>query len=214
MRVEIYSDVVCPWCYIGARRLTKALAAFPADAAIEVVYRPFQLDPTASEEPVPLPQHLERRFGKRVDEILERVTTTAKGEDIGIEWDKALAVNTRTAHRLLTWAEQQYGAATQRALAEALFRLYFTEGGNIADVEPLATAAAAAGIDPDAARAYLQSENGVEELEAEFEQARRLGVRAVPTFVIDGRYALQGAQSVATFVTALEQAGQTPSTGR
>lgn len=209
MRVEIYSDVVCPWCYIGERRLTRALAALPAGAQVEVVFRPYQLDPQASEDAVPLPEHLARRFGSRVGGMLERVSAAASGEGLSLAWDKALSVNTRTAHRLLMWAEHAYGPGLQRALAERLFAMYFTHGGNITDVEQLAGAAAEAGMDADRARAHLLSDEGMQALEAELAKARGLGISAVPTFIIDGEYVVEGAQPVATFVDILEQAAKT-----
>jgi predicted DsbA family dithiol-disulfide isomerase len=206
VKVEIYSDVVCPWCYIGERRLTRALEAFAQRGHVDVVFRPYQLDPTAPSEAVPLAEYVQRRFGGRFDHMLDRVTAMAKGEDIAIAWDKALSVNTRTAHRLLMWAQSEYGAGVQRALMEKLFDLYFTKGANVADVDQLAEAAAEVGVDRDRAREYLQSDRGVQELEAEFDKARRLGIQAVPTFVVDGRYVVEGAQPVDAFVDVLEQA--------
>jgi predicted DsbA family dithiol-disulfide isomerase len=209
VKVEIYSDVVCPWCYIGERRLARAIAALPAAAQVEVVFRPYQLDPQAPEEAVPLPEHLARRFGSRVGGMLERVSAAGRGEGLSFAWDKALSVNTRTAHRLLLWAEQTYGPGPQRALAERLFALYFTQGGNIADVDQLAGAAAEAGMDGDRARAHLRSDEGVQALEGELAKARDLGISAVPTFVIDGEHVVEGAQPVATFVDILEHAART-----
>src|SRR5690554_4302487 len=100
MKVEIYSDIVCPWCYIGDRRFARALAAFPGAAQVDVVYRPYQLDPDAPEEPIPLKSYLERRFGRPVDGMLQRVSETAREEGIEMDWDRALSVNTLTAHRL------------------------------------------------------------------------------------------------------------------
>lgn len=209
MKIEIYSDVVCPWCYIGERRLNRALAAFSQGGQVEVVFRPYQLDPDAPESAVPLPEYLERRFGRRVDGVLDQVTTAARAEGIEMAWEKALSTNTRTAHRLLVFAEREYGAVLQRALAERLFERHFTLGGNIGDVDQLVEAASAAGMDAGRARAHLESGKGVQELEAELEKARRLGIQAVPTFVIDGRYAVQGAQPAAKLLEVLEEAART-----
>lgn len=209
MKIEIYSDVVCPWCYIGERRLTRALAALPNGDEVEIAFRPYQLDPSAPDEAVPLAQYLQQRFGRRVGGMLEPVSAAARGEGIAIAWDTALSANTRLAHRLLAWTEQAYGVRIQRAVAERLFALHFTQSGNIADVEHLVAAAAAVGVDAGRARAYLQSDQGVTELEAALGAARQLGIHAVPTFVIDGRYVVRGAQPVATFVDALEQAART-----
>ncbi len=206
MKVEVYSDIVCPWCYVGERRLKRALAALPDASGIEVRFMPYQLDPSTADEASPLVQYVERRFGRDVRAMLDRVSAVAKDEGIAINWDRALIANTRTAHRLLTWVVQEYGAKVQGSVAEQLFDLYFTRGGNIADVEQLVQAAARAGVDANHSRAHLQSTNGVPELEAAFDEARRRGVQAVPTFVIDDRFVVEGAHPVAAFVDLLERA--------
>ncbi|MCC6991584.1 MAG: DsbA family oxidoreductase [Acidobacteria bacterium] len=208
MTVEIYSDVVCPWCYIGERRFARALAAFPHAADVDVVFRPFQLDPGAPRDAVPTVAHLEHRFGGRVGGMLARVSHAAQGEGIAMAWDTALFANTRTAHRLLNLARQEYGHATQRALADRLFALTFTEGGNIADGDQLADAAVSVGMPRDRVRAYLASGEGAAALDTEFQHARDLGITAVPTFVIDGQYVVQGAQPAATFLEALNEASR------
>jgi predicted DsbA family dithiol-disulfide isomerase len=205
MQIEVYSDIVCPWCYIGERRLERALTALPAGGPIEVVFRPYQLDPNAPETAVPLTQYLERRFGGRKEGMLNAVSQAAEGEGITIAWDRALSANTGTAHRLLQWALNEGGPEVQRTLAEELFALHFTRGGNVADVAQLAAAAASVGLDAGRARAYLVSGDGVRELESAFEKARQLGIASVPTFVIDGQYGIQGAQPTSTFVRILEQ---------
>jgi predicted DsbA family dithiol-disulfide isomerase len=213
MKIEIYSDIVCPWCYIGERRLERALAALPAGERIEVVFRPYQLDPHAPETAAPLTEYLERRFGARKEGMLDAVSEAARGEGITIDWDRALSANTRIAHRLLQWALQEGGPEVQRKLAAELFAVHFTRGGNVADVEQLAAAAGSVGLGVERARAYLASDQGVRELELAFEKARDLGIASVPTFVIDERYAIQGAQPVSSFVRVFEQllATSTPS---
>ncbi|MQA30390.1 MAG: DsbA family oxidoreductase [Luteitalea sp.] len=205
MKIEIYSDIVCPWCYVGERRLDRALATLPPHERIDVVFRPYQLDPNAPETAVPLTKSLERRFGGRTDDLLDAVNHAAEGEGITIAWDRALSANTRTAHRLLQWALREGGPEVQRKLAAELFALHFTRGGNVADVEQLAAAAASVGLDAERARTYLDSAEGVRELDSEFDRARELGISSVPTFVIDGRYAIQGAQPVSAFVRIFEQ---------
>ena len=187
------------------RRFGRALAAFPRAAEVEVVFRPYQLDPGAPEAAVPVAEYLARRFGDRASGIQGQVSAVAADEGITMNWDIALTANTRTAHRLLRLAEQEYGAAVQRALGEKLFELHFTLGGNVADHEQLADAAVAVGMERGRVQAYLASQEGMKELEAEFAAARELGIRAVPTFVIDGRYAVQGAQPAAKFLEALEE---------
>jgi predicted DsbA family dithiol-disulfide isomerase len=205
MKVEIYSDVVCPWCYVGERRFGRALEAFPGADEVEVVFRPFQLNPDASDVAEPLSEYMAKRFGPRAAAMHGQVDAAGAGEGITFAWDRALSVNTRTAHRLLRLAEQEYGAEVQRALVERLFDLHFTQGGDLSNPEQLADEAAAVGMDRSRARAYLASDEGVRELEAEFEAAREIGVRAVPTFVFDGTWAIEGAQPTERFAEALAE---------
>src|SRR5687767_13003626 len=101
MKVEIYSDVVCPWCYIGEKRFERALAAYPGAEAVEVIFRAYQLDPAAPPRAIPLRRYLERRFGAPADGMTKQVSAAAAGEGIEIDWDRALAVSTRQAHRLM-----------------------------------------------------------------------------------------------------------------
>lgn len=214
MKVEIYSDIACPWCYIGERRFMRALAAYPKADEVEVVFRSYQLDPSTPEEPMPMKEYLERRFGRPVEGMLSQVSENARGEGIEMVWDRAVAVNTLTAHRLLRLAEVEYGATLQRALAEKLFEAYFTRGGNIADHGLLTELAVSAGMDEARVRDYLASGEGLEETKAALDAAQQLGIRAVPTFVFEGKFAVQGAQSASTFLQALEEvARQTAQVG-
>ncbi|HEX6051947.1 MAG TPA: DsbA family oxidoreductase [Gemmatimonadaceae bacterium] len=206
MKVEIYSDIVCPWCYIGERRFARALAAFPGGDEIDVVFRPFQLDPAAPETAVPHMEYLAKRFGGRpVDGMLLRVTEAAAGEGITMDWDRAIAVNTHTAHRLLRLAEREYGTAVQRALVEKLFDAHFSQGGNVADHAQLTELAVSVGMDAERVRAYLESDEGAGELGAELDAARQLGVQAVPTFVFDGQYVVEGGHPASVFLRVLEE---------
>lgn len=208
MKVEIYADIVCPWCYIGERRFERALAEFPGGADVEVVYRPYQLDPGAPETARPLAEYLDARFGAAAGAMRARVTEVAAGEGITIDWDRALSVNTRTAHRLLRLAAREYGPAVQRSLMEALFAAHFTHGGDVGDHARLTALASSVGMDADRVAAYLASNEGAEALAAEFEDARARGVRAVPTFVFDGRYVVEGGQPTAVFLDVLRQVGE------
>lgn len=205
MNVDIYSDIVCPWCYIGERRFARALAGFPQAGDVRLVHRPYQLDPGAPAAPVPLTTYLETRFGPDWRQRLGAVTEAAAGEGISIAWDKAVSVNTRTAHRLLGLAEREHGPEVQRALLERLFDLHFAQGGNVADVDQLVEAAAAVGMDRAHVASYLASEAGAAQLETELAQASALGIRAVPTFVFEGRWVVQGAQSSDHFLQALTE---------
>lgn len=205
MTVEIYSDIACPWCYIGESRFKRALAAFPNADEIDVVFRPYQLDPSLPETPQPLTESLGAKFGERLEATLRQTTSTAKKEGLDLRFEDALAVNTLTAHRLLHFALETAGAETQRAVAGKLFDAHFTRGLNVADHDVLADIAEAAGLDRNQAHAYLSSGEGEEDVRSAIEQAQRLGISAVPTFVIDGKYGIQGAQPPSAFLQALEQ---------
>jgi predicted DsbA family dithiol-disulfide isomerase len=205
MKVEIYSDVVCPWCYIGERRFERALAAYPGSERVEVLFRPYQLDPNAPASALPLRDYLERRFGGPADGMMKQVGSAAAAEGITIEWDHALAVNTFRAHRLLRLALAENGAEVQRALVERLFAAHFTDGGDVSDADLLTRLATAAGMDEERVRSHLASDEGEAALRAEMAEARDMGIRAVPTFLIDGKYVVEGAQSPSAFLQALEE---------
>ena len=204
MKVEIYSDIACPWCYIGEKRFAAALRSF-ADREVDVSFRPYQLDPAAPTTPRPLIAALREKFGTNVQQMLDRVTGVARGEGIEMHWDRAVAVNTLTAHRLLRFALAEYGAEVQRALAEKLFDAHFSAGGDVGDHALLTTLAASVGMDADRVRRYLDSDEGLAETRAEIEHARELGVRAVPTFVFDGQYVVEGGQPAEVFADVLRQ---------
>lgn len=205
MKVEIYSDIACPWCYVGERRFTRALAAFPQADQVEVVFRPYQLDPTLPDTPSPLAEQLRKKFGPQADAMTGQVASVARQEGLDLRFEKAQAVNTLTAHRLLRLAEKEYGREAQRALAEKLFEAHFTNGGNVADPELLTDLAVSAGLERERVQAYLASEEGLREVQDEITYAQRIGVRAVPTFVFDGQQAVQGAQSTSAFLQVLEE---------
>lgn len=206
IKVEIYSDVVCPWCYIGEHRFFQALDAFPGREKVEVVFRPYQLDPGAPQRAIPLVEYLGRRYGDRASGMMSRVGAVAAEEGIVMDWDHALAGNTYLAQRVIRLALEEKDAGVQRALVERLFALHFSEGGDLTDPEQLASVAAAAGMDPDRVRSFLDSDQGVWEIDEAFDRARALGISGVPTFVFNERWAVQGAQRMSTFLQALEQA--------
>lgn len=212
MQVEIYSDIACPWCYIGERRFARALSAFPQADQVEVVFRPFQLDPSLPDRPQPLKERLREKFGPRLDATLRHTTSMAKQEGLDLRFDEAQAVNTFTAHRLLWLAEQEAGPEVQRKLAEKLFEAHFTNGENIADHELLTDLAASVGIDRERVNAFLASDEGKAEVQNAIDRAQRLGIRAVPTFVFNGESAVQGAQPTSTFLQALEEIYQETTT--
>lgn len=205
MKVEIYSDVACPWCYIGKSRFERALAAFPAGRDVEVTYRPYQLNPSTPTTAQPLYDYYDELFGPGMRDRHTAVVDVAKGEGLDFRMDRALAVNTFTAHRLVWLAERDHGPAVQRAVKDGLLRAYFTEGRDVGDIDTLVEIGAAQGMDADAVRVALTGDDGEAEVRAEIDHARALGISAVPTFVFEGKYAVQGAQEASTFLQVLEQ---------
>ncbi len=205
MKVEIYSDIACPWCYIGKRRFEQALATFEGRADVEVVYRPYQLVPDAPETATPHRAWLTERYGPKSVEMDARVTELGRAEGITYDFDTALHANTFLGHRLLHLAESEYGAAVQGELKEALLKAHFSDGVDVGDRARLTEIAVAAGLGRERVTAYLSGEEGSAEVRAQLAEARELGISAVPTFVFEGRWAVQGGQESATFLKVLEQ---------
>ncbi len=208
--VEIYSDVVCPWCYIGKRKFENGLAQFRAefgdDIDIDVTYLPFQLDPTASPGRAgPVFDAYAKKFGgpERAREIIDHVTSTAADAGIEFRMDRALRANTLLAHRLLWLSEQPDSPVPQKAMKERLLRAYFYDGIDIGDPEALADLAAGEGFDADDVRAFLDSDRGTAEVAAELRGAADRGVTAVPTFVFNDAWAVPGAQEPETYARVL-----------
>jgi predicted DsbA family dithiol-disulfide isomerase len=205
MKVEIYSDIACPWCYIGKHRFERALADFPGADRVEVSFRPFQLVPDAPTEATGHRAWLDARYGPGSAAMDARVAQLGLADGIVFDFEHALHVNTFDGHRLLYLAETEYGLPVQAALKEKLLAGRFADGLNVGDHGQLADLAASVGIDRARAAAYLASDEGVAEVRAELAHARDLGVTSVPTFVFDGRSAVSGAQEVDTFRRILEQ---------
>ncbi|NHC15621.1 DsbA family oxidoreductase [Motilibacter deserti] len=203
MKIDVWSDVACPWCYIGKRRLERALEAFDGD--VEVEYHAFVLDPSAPDSARPLNDHLRAKFGDRVEEMQAHVTELAAQEGLDFRMADALAVNTVNAHRLLAYGRRH---GVQADLKERLLRAYFTEGRDLGDLETLANVAAEAGLDRASVEAYLASDDGTAEVQEELSAARDIGITAVPTYVFDRKYAVQGAQDAETFLRVLRQVAE------
>jgi predicted DsbA family dithiol-disulfide isomerase len=206
IRVEVWSDVVCPWCYIGKRRIERALAALRDDPSftdtVELVYRPFQLDPNARRGVTePVADAYARKFGgpEQAAALMARVTAAAAEDGIEFHLERAQRANTADAHRLLWWALGADGPTTQAALKESLMQAYFVDGENIAEYDVLVDRAARCGLDPDAAREVLETEDGVEALAVGLRRAAEHGITAVPTYVIDDQWSIPGAQDSAVF---------------
>jgi predicted DsbA family dithiol-disulfide isomerase len=205
MKVDIYSDIACPWCYIGKARFERALAAFPGGQDVEVTYRPFQLNPDTPEQALPLLDYYDSLFGPGFRDKHNQVGDVAQREGLDFRFDQALAVNTFTAHRLLWLTERDYGVGVQHDLKNALLRSYFTDGGNVGDTDNLVALAAEVGVDAERVLGWLTSAEGVEQTRDAIGHARALGIQAVPTFVFEDKYAVQGAQEASTFLQVLEK---------
>ena len=203
MRIDIYSDVACPWCYIGLARFERALATFGGADRLDIRYRPYQLDPRAPTDAEPMFDYLARRFGASARAKAAHVVEIARGEGLVMDYERGLMVNTLNAHRLLILAEREYGPAAQRELLRRLFRAHFSEGQDVGDPRVLARLAADVGMDTDEARNYLETEEGTREVREGIAEAQRIGVSAVPTYVFDDRYVLEGAQPTELFLQAL-----------
>jgi predicted DsbA family dithiol-disulfide isomerase len=203
MKVDVYSDVVCPWCYIGERRLEKALALRP-DLEVERRWRPFQLRPATPPRGLPWEEFARRKFGGDANARAAFAQVAAVGEAEGLRFDfgrVASAPNTVDAHRLILFAAEQ---GLQWETANALFDAYFAGGKDLNDRDALAGIGASAGLDAAEVRAYLASGAGLEEVEASQRAANALGIGGVPHYVFDDRYYLSGAQPVEVFARALD----------
>jgi predicted DsbA family dithiol-disulfide isomerase len=208
LTIEVWSDVVCPWCYIGKRRFERAVDELDGEIDLEIVYRPYQLDPTASPgKSGPVFDAYVKKFGgpDRAQMLIDRVTETAAGEGLEFRIDRALRANTLLSHRLLWWAEQPDSPIEQSALKERLLQAYFVDGLDIGLPETLADCAAGLGADRDDVLAFLAGDGGTEEVAAMLHQAADAGITAVPTFVIDHQWAIPGAQDTDTFVNVLRR---------
>jgi len=208
MRVEIWSDVVCPWCYIGKRRFEQALAGYERAGEIEIVFRPYQLDPTASPgKSMPVREAYARKFGgyEEADRIMNHVTGVASSAGLDFHLERAQRANTLLAHRLLWAAEHTGGAAMQIDLKERLLQAYFVDGDNVGEPDTLAQLARSAGLDDAQIAAVLEGDAGTAEVREQLEQAADLGITAVPTFVFEGRWTVPGAQDADTFLAVFRK---------
>lgn len=207
MKVEIWSDIVCPWCYVGKRRFERALRGFAHRDEVEVVWRSFELDPAApASRDGSYAERLAEKYRIPVPEaqqMIDSMTAAAAAEGLEFHFELARPGNTFDAHRLLHLAAER---GVQDAVKERLVRATFTEGEPISDHETLVRLVTQAGLDPDQAAAVLAGEAFARDVRADERQARDLGINGVPFFVIDRRYAVSGAQPAELLQRALEQA--------
>lgn len=209
LSIDIWSDVACPWCYIGKRRLEAALPQASGLGEVKITWHAFELDPSAPREVNPAISYAERlakKYGQTADQakkMIDRVVEVARAEGLDFRFDRIRPSNTFDAHRLLAHARL---VGRQDSAAERLFHAYFTEGRCLAEPAELQAVAAEAGLDADAVSGLLASDLLAEEVRQDEQQATALGVHAVPFFVFDQRLAVSGAQPTAVFVEALERA--------
>jgi predicted DsbA family dithiol-disulfide isomerase len=207
MKIEIWSDIVCPWCAIGKRRFEKALDAFEHRAAVEVVFRSFELDPSAPAETTETRnEHLAAKYGMSLEEAAQRhaqTTALAAAEGLEFNFERARAGNTFAAHRLLHLAAAH---GLQHALKDRLLRAYFTEGEPIGDADTLQRLAVEAGLDADLVAKTLATDAYAEDVRADQARARSLGISGVPFFVVDEKYGVSGAQPPELLLEVLDRA--------
>jgi predicted DsbA family dithiol-disulfide isomerase len=204
LAVDVISDVICPWCYIGKRRLEKAVAAF--DGRVAVRWLPLQLNPAMPKEGVSRREYRTRKFGswERSQELDARVVAVGQSEGIRFAFDRIERTpNTLDAHRLIGLAEKQ---GVQGAFVEALFRAYFTEGQDISNRQTLLDVVDEAGLDRHGAEAVLNGDDGLEAIKDGDALARRFGVEGVPFFIVNGTLTLSGAQQPGAFLAVFRQA--------
>lgn len=200
MRIDIWSDVVCPWCYIGLTRFDRALASFDGEVTIRL--HPFQLDPDAPIPGVPLREVYAAKFGAEADALLERVTNEGAREGLTFNWDRAIRGNTFDAHRSIAYARS---SGRDRDLELLLFRAYFTDGLDVSDRGVLADEGVRAGLDRGELVAYLESDDGVDEVRRELNAAYERGITGVPSFLFEDEFMVPGAVDTASFTRIFEQ---------
>lgn len=204
VRIDVVSDVVCPWCFIGKRRLEKALA-LASDVPVEVHWRPYFLNEWIPPEGMSREQYLTTKFGspERYTDIAQRVRAAAADEGLVYAVERInRQPNTRDAHRLIRWAD---GIGKSAEMKQRLMDLYFTEGADLSNRAVLVQAAADVGLDPENVRGALDSDQDIAEIEREVEAAKEAGIQGVPCFILDGKYAISGAQAPEALAQAIEQ---------
>jgi predicted DsbA family dithiol-disulfide isomerase len=209
MRVEVYDDIACPWCRLGTHQFHRAVAAAGAEPDVELVHRPYQLIPDAPEEPRPLMDTVVEMFGpEQAEAMVTEMTRRGAGEGIEYRFDRAMAVNTLTAHRLRWLALHEHGAEVQALLATALFDAYFRDGVNVADHTQLTELAERVGLDGGRVRDFLATEEGGAEVREQVAAARREGVTTAPRFVFDNGELIVGVTSTEALGDALRRASR------
>jgi predicted DsbA family dithiol-disulfide isomerase len=205
LTIDVVSDVVCPWCFIGKRRLEKAIASRP-DIEVQVRFHPYFLNDWVPREGISRTEYLTTKFGspERYNKNVPRVVAAAESEGLTYAPDKIQRQpNTIDCHRLILWADQQQGNGPR--MKQRLMSLYFSEGADLTDREVLVQAAADCGLDASRVRELLASDTDVDTVTQAAESAKRAGIDGVPMFIFDGALAVSGAQSPEYLVSAMER---------
>lgn len=211
LSIDIWSDIACPWCYVGKRRLESALARFPQRDQVAIRWHAFELDPGAPKVGEAKQSHaaeLARKYGTSVQQaetMIGRVVDVARAEGLDFRFDKLRTGNTFDAHRLVRFAETR-GAAMQAAMTERLMRAYLSEGATLGDPETLVGLAVDIGLDGDEVRTMLADGSFGSDVRADEQRAQASGITGVPCFVLDWKYGITGAQSAEVMLKAIEQA--------
>ena len=207
LKIEIWSDVMCPFCYIGKRKIEKALDEFPNKEKVEIEWKSFQLDPTTKSQPGKSTyDYLAEKYGRDRQwsiEMHENVTNQAKSEGLEYNFDKAVIANSFDAHRLSHLAKK-HGKGND--LEELIFKAYFTEGKDVSEIETLVELGTNVGLDETEIRNMLASNQYKDAVQNDIMEAQQIGVRGVPFFVLDRKYAISGAQPNEVFRDTLEKA--------
>lgn len=205
VQIDLYSDIVCPWCFVGTRRLEAAIASLEDGLAVEVRHHPYLLHPDAPPDGIDLREMLARKYGADPQRIFERVETAARASGIPLDFSKqSRTYSTLAAHTLLRHAA---GKGTQRALADALFTTYFLEAGNISATDVLVDVAAGHAFTDEEVKRLVGSDGEIAETRRQAREAVRSGIGGVPLFVLNGHDSLSGAQPEEVLRDAIVQAG-------
>lgn len=208
IKIEIWSDVVCPFCYIGKRNFENALQKFASNDSVEIVWKSFQLDPdVVSNSEKTVYEYLAERYGRSIEwaqQAHERVIEMAKSVGLDFRFDKAKIANTFDAHRLIQLAKKNNKA---NEMEEILFRSYFTDGKDISDISELISLSKTVGLNPEDADKVLRGSDFGNAVRQDFIEGQQLGVQGVPFFVFNRKYAISGAQPADEFLKILEKVG-------
>lgn len=208
IKIDVVSDVVCPWCYIGKRRLERAVAELSSTYDFDIEYHPFELNPTTPESGLNQKEYLTKKFGgeDRYKELTARVTGVASEEGLNFDFSKQpVSPNTRKAHSLIQFARSE---GKQLAVKEAFMKAYFTDGIDLSKKENVVDVAVQAGLDKEKVESVLADENAPIQVALAEQELSKLGISGVPFYIINNKYGVSGAQSSETFIKAFHEIGQ------